>query len=152
MDVDVPSPISPISSPSSISNVPPPISIPPNNFLVDLNIKKEELPTELVENHKDETIDISVLLNGSPKSAEASLRRTLKKCNLRSIEPKLSSNLKCAFIISIRKTTLQNTLLMILNNWISVDETKPPWFRVRIGDKLFIMQKKALISKFQNPN
>ena len=152
MDADVPSPISPISSPSSISNVDPPkpiASLPPNNIPIDLNITKKDLPPEFIENYSDETISISVLLNGRLKPAETSLRRTLKKCNLRSIEPKLHLHLeekaKSIFQISIRKKTLQNTLLSILNNWISVEEIQPPWFRVCIGNNIYLMQKKAQI-------
>ena len=84
--------ISPISSPSSISNADPPKPITllsPNNFRIDLNANQKDLPPELNENHSDETISISALLKGSLRSSETSLRRTL-----RSIEPKLYVNLE----------------------------------------------------------
>ena len=146
MEVDVPPPISPISSPSSISNADPPKPITllsPNNFRIDLNANQKDLPPELIENHSDETISISVLLKGRLRSSETSLRRTLKKCNLRSIEPKLYINLeekaRTIFHISIRKIALQTTLLSILENWISFEDVQPPCFRVSIGEKTFVM-------------
>ena len=90
MEVDVPSPISPLS-PSPIQNRP---YVPPNTFIIILNKEKKDLPPDLFQNLNDEMIQITVILNGNCKSTESSLRRTLTKCNLRSIEPKFNSNTK----------------------------------------------------------
>ena len=152
MEVDVPSPISPLS-PSPIQNRP---YVPPNTFIINLNKDKKDLPPDLFENHIDEMIPITVILNGNRKTTESSLRRTLTKCNLRSIEPKVHSNqqdylfspnnqkdkAQSLFTIVLRKTNLQNTLKNILINWIPVEGTNDPWFRASIGEKIYLMSRR----------
>ena len=103
-----------------------------------LNCKKEDWPSELT-GENNESVIVSTVVKGSERSSEISLRRTLKKCNLRSIDPKKDPECKIvgkfAYNFPVMKNSLQTLLLNISKNWISVENSKIDAFLIEVFDK-----------------
>ena len=141
--------ISPISSPSpapakqndnSIEKDQPNFEV----FRIDLNCNKKDWPSEIQTSEID-LIPIFVEILGNEKSTEISLRRTLKKCNLRSIEPKrqeFNKTDRFVYSINIRKNSLQNLLIKIQNNWISIEESMLFNFQMSLKNTWYIIAPK----------
>ena len=123
--------LSPIFSPKPTKKQISPLNA---ESLIDLNnCCKEDWPPELLQGNNNDVFTVTTIIQGTEKSSEISLRRTLKRCNLRSIEPSRTQQFregKFSFELKIRGKSLQNQLLKISNNWIPVDESKINLFQI----------------------
>ena len=109
MEVDQPRPPpvnSPLSTPANSTNSPPPSYTPDNGDKLLVVITSEQ-----------------------PQSALASLRRTLKKCNLKAIKPEIFpelSNFKSnthGFKLNIPPSRFKLSCKNIYENWISMENS-----------------------------
>jgi len=151
--MDSPSPVSNVTTPSpkkpSLRNtVHNKISkqLKPCVKLVDLD-QKDLWPQPLLTNGKsNEFIEVNVLMYGDQKASLSSLRRSLKKCNLRSTNPKEGKIwfevLKGIFDfkINIPRKNLYNIVSNLHRNWTPVDDSMLYGFHVETpGDKVSFM-------------
>ena len=101
---------------------------------------KEDWPFEFSQDEKNDLIRIETIIQGNEKSNEISLRRTLKKSNLCSIEPTKLQGDELAlanevsrhsvFVLNVRKGSIQNLLSRIQNNWTEIDNSKLVVFQI----------------------
>ena len=145
-EISPPSLISPMSSPTPKS--PSPLEkahkqivrhLKPRVKVVDLD-KKNWPQILLTKGKSSEFIDVQVIMLGDQNASLASLRRTLKKCNLRSTTPK-DSKVWTAFnsfvplglldyVINIPRKNLFNILINLNRNWTPVEDSKLYGFNI----------------------
>ena len=129
IDVEtLPPVVSPISSPSQSPEEETDI-----RETITIGDWPEDFSTMVKNNNR--SIDVTAIISASDfKSALASLKRTLKKCNLRNIEPRKldevplklekSSQDSFAFEFTIVLKNLKSTFSNIKRNWIEVQQSQ----------------------------
>jgi len=140
-----PSPLSTPGDPSS--NLPSPLKkihraiskrIKDNVKLVSLNSKDLWPQALLINGNPSEFIEVNVMMLGDKQPSLASLRRTLKKFNLRSINPKDGNIWNTAFKeihdfrINIPRKNLKNNLSNMSRNWTPLEKAMLYGFHVEV--------------------